>query len=78
VASYSKVERQYLKKLGENIRRVRKRKGFSQDRLCLEGSISRRTIWKIETGALNPSALTLRKIARTIGVGPDELLAFKA
>lgn len=59
---------QFLKKLGLNIARLRKSKGYSQDRLYLEAGFSRGTMSKIENGLVNPQILTLWKIARTIKV----------
>jgi transcriptional regulator with XRE-family HTH domain len=57
-----------LIKLGKHIRRVRKSKGYSQDRLYLEAGFSRGTMSRIENGKVNPTYLTLLKISTTIGV----------
>jgi transcriptional regulator with XRE-family HTH domain len=61
-------EQNYLNRLGEHIAKMRKSKGYSQDRLYLEAGFSRGTISKIENGLVNPQILTLRRIADTIGV----------
>jgi transcriptional regulator with XRE-family HTH domain len=64
----------YLKKLGERVAKLRKSKGYSQDRLYLEAGFSRGTASKIENGLVNPQILTLRKIADTIGVSLKTLV----
>lgn len=64
----NKIERSYLAELGANLKKIRTAKGYSQDRLCLEASFSRGTIFKIERGQVNPQILTLAKIAQVLGV----------
>lgn len=66
----------FLKKLGAHISKVRKAKGYSQDRLYLEAGFSRGTLSKIENGLVNPQAWTLAVIAKTIGVPLKRLLDF--
>lgn len=63
-----KSDGEFLKKLGEHVAKIRKSKGYSQDRLYLEAGFSRGTMSKIENGLVNPQIITLRKIAKTIGV----------
>lgn len=70
-------ESRYLKRLGKHIARLRKSKGYSQDRLYLEAGFSRGTVSKIENGLVNPQILTLQKIADTIGVGLEDLVRVK-
>jgi len=69
-------EREFLKSLGEHIAKLRRARGFSQDRVYLEGGFSRGTMSKIERGLVNPQILTLAKLARTIGVPLKRLLDF--
>ena len=69
-----KSDKSFLKKLGTHVARVRKSKGYSQDRLYLEAGFSRGTVSKIENGLVNPQIVTLRKIAKTIGVSLSKLL----
>lgn len=70
-------EARFLKKLGKHIARIRKSKGYSQDRLYLEAGFSRGTASKIENGIVNPQILTLQKIAETIGVPLRTLVDLK-
>ncbi len=69
-------ERKHLKKLGAHIRKIRKSKGYSQDRLYLEAGFSRGTMSRRESGKVNPTYLTLLKISKTIGVPLKKLLDF--
>ena len=66
----------FLKKLGAHIAKVRKQKGYSQDRLYLEGGFSRGAMSKIENGLTSPEVFTLIRIAEVLGVPPKKLLEF--
>jgi transcriptional regulator with XRE-family HTH domain len=68
------AEAKLLKALGEHVRKTRKRRGYSQDRVYLEAGFSRGTMSRIEAGKVNPTYLTLYKIAKTIGVSVRQLL----
>ena len=59
---------QFLKNLGAHIAKVRKSKGYSQDRVCLEAGLSRGALSKIESGRVEPKISTLALIAITIDV----------
>ena len=48
--------------------KVRKSKGYSQDRVCLEAGLSRGALSKIESGRVEPKISTLALIAITINV----------
>lgn len=65
-----------LKRLGDHIKKVRRSKGYSQDRVYLEAGFSRGTMSRIESGKVNPTYLTLTKIAETIGVPVKRLVDF--
>lgn len=54
-------------KVSENIRKLRQKKGMSQDRLSKEAYLALNTIVKIETGENpNPTVETLEKIAKAL------------
>ncbi len=56
-------------KVSDNIRKLRQKKGMSQDRLSKEADLALNTIVKIETGENpNPTVETLEKIAKALGV----------
>ena len=70
----SKKNEKYLKTLGNKIKQVRTSKGYSQDRLYLEAEFSRATMSRVERGLVNPTYLTLKKIADTLGVSVKKLI----
>jgi transcriptional regulator with XRE-family HTH domain len=67
----------FLKQLGAHIAKIRKQKGYSQDRLCLEGDFSRGTLSKIENGLTSPEVLTLARIAEVLEVPLKRLTDFE-
>lgn len=61
----------YLK----NLVKIRKQKGWSQEKLAVESGISYNTIIKIERGGIkNPKIETVIKLADAFGVSIDELV----
>lgn len=64
----------FLKRLGSHISKVRKSKGYSQDRTCLEAGLARGTLSKIENGLVEPKISTLALVAITIGVPLKKLV----
>lgn len=67
----------FVTKLGLHIAKVRKQKGYSQDRLCLEGDFSRGTLSKIENGLTSPEVFTLARIASVLEVPLKRLVEFE-
>ncbi|GAI77154.1 unnamed protein product [marine sediment metagenome] len=60
--------------LSENIKKIRKKKGFSQDKLTKLADITFTNLVKLESGANdNPTIKTLVKIADALGVSLDDL-----
>jgi len=61
-------------KVSDNIRKIRLKKGISQDRLSKEADLALNTIVKIETGeSPNPTVETLEKIAKALDVSVGDL-----
>lgn len=61
--------------IAENIKKYRKKKGISQDKLSKIADITYNTIIKIESGATyNPRVETLKQIADALGIGIDDLM----
>jgi len=59
----------------ENLKKLRNKKGWSQERLAREAGISYNTLIKIERGGIkNPKLETLIKLARALGVSLDKLV----
>ena len=64
----------YLK----NLVKLRKDKGWSQEKLAVESGISYNTIIKIERGGIkNPKIETVIKLASALGVSIDSLIGKK-
>jgi len=60
--------------VSKNIRKLRQKKGISQDRLSKDADIALNTVVKIETRENpNPTVETLEKIARALGVDVSDL-----
>ena len=61
----------YLK----NLKRLRNKKGWSQERLAREAGISYQTLIKIEQDRIkNPKLETLSKLSRALGVSINRLI----
>ena len=62
-------------KIGKNIKKLRKAKNLSQDRLSKLADVSYNSIIKLETGGItNPTIETLQKIAKALDVSVDDLI----
>lgn len=63
-------------KLSHRIRQLRYANGWGPDDLASRANISRTALYQIESGKTGlPRAATLRRIARALGVPPENLLA---
>ena len=61
--------------IARNIKKLRKQRGLSQDKLSKLADISHNTIIKIESGAIqSPTMNTASKIAKALGVSLDDLM----
>ncbi len=63
------------KRVGINLRRLRREKEWSQEDLAFESGLHRTYVSGIERGVRNPTLLILVKLAKTLGVAPAELVA---
>ena len=59
--------------LARRIREYREAFAFSQQEFAEESGISRATLSKVEQGHIYPSMQIRKKLAKTLGVGPQEL-----
>ena len=62
------VENEFLKIIGERIRKSRKQVGISQEQLADLASLDRTYIGGIERGERNITILNLKKVADAIGI----------
>ena len=61
-------------KLGENLRKLRLKKGLSQGDLSKSLGVDRAYISNIENGRMNPTLSTLEKISVALEISSSELL----
>jgi transcriptional regulator with XRE-family HTH domain len=61
--------------ISDNIKKYRKKKGLSQDKLAKLADVTHTTLVKLESGANdNPTVKTLLKIAMALGIDLNELV----
>ena len=69
-------KKDFLVRLGAHIAKLRRAKGYSQDRLCLEAGFARGTLSRIEAGLVDPCASTIARIADTLGLQIKKVFDF--
>lgn len=62
------------KNLAQRVKELRKRRGFSQEKLTETSGLSLRTIQRIENGESNPTGDSLKRLSDALNVTPDELI----
>jgi transcriptional regulator with XRE-family HTH domain len=62
------------KQLGDNVRRLRRERGLSQEELAFEAELHRTYISGIERGIRNPTITIVVKVAKAMKVSADQLL----
>lgn len=60
--------------LAQRVKDLRNRKGLSQEMLAEDTGLSLRTIQRIENGETEPRGDTIKRLANTLNVSPDELV----
>ncbi len=58
---------------GYRLRNLRERRFWSQQELARRSGVSRITVTRIETGAVVPTLMTVRRLAEAMGVDPVEI-----
>jgi len=59
----------------KNLRKIREKKGLSQERLARLADVANNTVIKIEAGKnQNPTLNTLQKFSKALGVSVDDLI----
>ena len=61
--------------VGLNFTRLRKEKGFTQERFAETSGFTQQYVSDLERGRRNPTVVTLFHLASALGVTPAELLA---
>lgn len=67
---------EFCKSFGENLRKLRKKKGFTMMELAFEADIEYSQIAKIERGLSNPTISTVHLLATALELKPIELMRF--
>ncbi len=70
------TEKEFLKKLGNRLAKLRKEKGFSQLDICAEINMEKPNLSSIENGRQNVTSLYLYKIATAMGVQVRDFFDF--
>jgi len=65
-----------LVKLGQRVRQLRVAKNLSQEQLAEKADLHPTFIGKIERAEINPSVITLEKIAQAFNIPLSQLLSF--
>lgn len=68
---------EYLKKFGENLKKIREAKGFSQRSLASSCNVDHSHISRIEKGEKNITVLTILELSSALEVKPRKLLDFE-
>ncbi len=71
---YTEQEKIILTQLGNNIRKYRSSKSWSQEELAFQAELDRTYIGSVERGERNVSVLNLVKIAGALEVGVGQLV----
>ncbi len=66
------------KELAKRIKELRNRKGYSQEELSEKSGLSLRTIQRIENGETEPRGDSLKRLALSFNVTPDEIVDWTA
>jgi DNA-binding XRE family transcriptional regulator len=73
----TKQKEKFLKRFGAHVKKVRIAAGYSQDRVYLEGGLSRATMSRIEAGKVDAQIFTLARVAETLGIPLKKLIDFE-
>ncbi len=61
------------KRVGRNVRRIRREKNWSQEELSFQSDLHQTYLSGIENGARNPTVVVVQKLADALGVPPAKL-----
>ncbi|MEQ5790816.1 helix-turn-helix transcriptional regulator [Muricauda sp. NFXS6] len=66
-------EKEFLIKFGQNLRKLRLRKGYTQEQLANELDVEISQISRIERGVINTTIITVQSIVKCLQIKPNEL-----
>jgi len=76
IEHYLIMSKIYLKKLGKNIKDIRKSKGFSQEKLAEIIKKTRNYVGMVERAEINVPASVLFDLAKALNVHPKDFFEF--
>lgn len=59
----------------ERLKELRRRRVLTMEELAERAGVGRNTIWRLEHGVMGAQPRTVRKLAKALGVEPEELIA---
>lgn len=59
----------------QKLRELRRRRVLTLGELAEKAGVGRNTVWRLEHGVMGAQPRTVRKLARALGVEPEELVA---
>ncbi len=57
------------------LRELRRRRVLTLEELAEKANVGRNRIWRLEHGVMGAQPRTIRKLAKALGVDPEELVA---
>jgi len=73
----AKTKENPQKLFGQNLRKLRKAKGWSQEQFADKVQLDRTYVGSVERGERNISLVNITRISETLGISASELLDFK-
>ena len=58
----------------QKFRQLRRQRVLTMEELAKKADVGRNTVWRLEHGVMGAQPRTIRKLARALGVEPEELV----
>jgi len=58
----------------ERFRQLRRQRVLTMEELAEKAGVGRNTVWRLEHGVMGAQPRTIRKLAKALGVKPEELV----
>jgi len=67
----------FLKRFGDNLRKLREQQGLSQEELYFRANLSKNQVGNIERGEVNTTISTAYALSQALGIELPELFKFE-